>query len=298
MSAQAPLFTVIIATYNWSSVLPYSTGSVLEQTFSNFELLVIGDGCTDDSESVVKAIPDSRVRWINLPTNTKHQSGPNNEGLRQARGEFIAYLGHDDLWLPHHLSSLLEALQFGADLAYAWTMIVRGDDSPQILVPYRPTYRPGLWIPPTSIAHRRKIPAQVGNWRHYRDLRVDPEVDLLQRVFDAGYSLTFLPRLTAIKFPAAQRRNVYKDRPSHEQAAWLKRIQQERDFEAVHLRNAFSVKIDKRKIEEDRSYSNSLLRFARRKYQRLARSVQKRVHQYSPRGKTIEARRRYKGLEN
>ena len=86
--------TVIIPTYNWAPVLPYSIGSVLDQTLTDFELLVVGDGCTDESEGVVRDIArqDSRVRWINLPENTRSQSKPNNEGNRQARGEFVAYL--------------------------------------------------------------------------------------------------------------------------------------------------------------------------------------------------------------
>src|SRR6266513_1317224 len=113
-----PAVTVIIPTYNWSSVLPYSIGSALRQSFTDFELLVVGDGCTDDSAAVVAATDDPRVRWINLPVNSGHQSAPNNEGLRQARGEIIAYLGHDDLWLPHHLQVLLSALDEGADVAY------------------------------------------------------------------------------------------------------------------------------------------------------------------------------------
>jgi hypothetical protein len=91
-----PRVSVLIATYNWSAVLPFSIGSVLAQTFGDFELLVIGDGCTDDSAAVVAAIDDPRVRWINLPQNTGHQSAPNNRGLQEARGELIAYLGHDD----------------------------------------------------------------------------------------------------------------------------------------------------------------------------------------------------------
>jgi len=105
----SPRVSVIIATYNWSSVLPYSIGSVLRQTMQDFEILVVGDGCTDDSEAVVAAIGDPRIRWFNLPANSGHQSAPNNEGLRQARGELIAYLGHDDLWLPHHLGAHVAA---------------------------------------------------------------------------------------------------------------------------------------------------------------------------------------------
>jgi glycosyltransferase involved in cell wall biosynthesis len=80
MMTTPPLLTIIIPTFNWSTVLPYSIGSVLRQTFSDFEVLVVGDGCTDDSEAVVKAVGDKRVRWINLPANTGHQSGPNKEG--------------------------------------------------------------------------------------------------------------------------------------------------------------------------------------------------------------------------
>src|SRR5213593_1427755 len=79
-----PSVSVFIPTYNWSTVLPYSIGSVLRQTFTDFELLVVGDGCTDDSAEVVAAIDDPRVRWINLPANSGHQSALNNEGLRQA----------------------------------------------------------------------------------------------------------------------------------------------------------------------------------------------------------------------
>ena len=92
-----PQITVILPTYNWSSVLRYAISIVLRQTFTDFELLVIGDSCTDDSAQVVAEAGDARVRWIQLPENKGHQSGPNNVGLRQARGEFIAYHGHDDL---------------------------------------------------------------------------------------------------------------------------------------------------------------------------------------------------------
>jgi glycosyltransferase involved in cell wall biosynthesis len=230
----SPRVTVIIPTYNWSSVLPYSIGSVLRQTMADFELLVVGDGCTDDSEDVVARIGDPRVRWINLPVNTKHQSGPNNEGLRQARGEIIAYLGHDDLWLPHHLAVMVSALEAtGSDLAYSLSVNVsRGDRFGWPVIP-RP--QDGSFASPLCIIHRRRMTEEIGGWRDYRQIDDPPDVELWRRAYAAGYQFTFVPRLTAIKFPASWRRGVYRSRPCHEQAAWLARIESEPDFEAQQL---------------------------------------------------------------
>jgi glycosyltransferase involved in cell wall biosynthesis len=235
VKAGDPRVSVIIATYNWSSVLPYSIGSALRQTFADFEVLVVGDGCTDDSEAVVRAVGDDRVHWINLESNTRHQSGPNNEGLRRARGEFVAYLGHDDLWLPHHLVCLVDALAAGADLAFGITEVIGPKDSYRVAVPFDLMYTPGTWIPPTGVAHRRRVTESLGGWRHYRDLAVDPEVELWQRMHDAGCAIAFVPRLTAVKFSASERPDSYVHRSYDEQAAWFSRIHGERDVEAVEL---------------------------------------------------------------
>lgn len=212
-----------MATYNWSTVLPYSIGSALDQTFTDFELLVIGDGCTDDSERVVTSIADPRVRWINIP-RFGHQSGPNNEGVRQARGEYIAYLGHDDLWLPHHLAVLVPALDAGADVAHSTVAMMRPGGSAF------------TWtLVPTSAMHRRSMVDRIGGWGDYRRLKEMPEVDLWNRARAAGLSFTHVKRLTAIKLAAGWRRDVYRERPSHEQAAWLARIRSEPELETTVL---------------------------------------------------------------
>jgi glycosyltransferase involved in cell wall biosynthesis len=235
----SPRVSVIIATYNWSSVLPYSIGSVLRQTMPDFEVLVVGDGCTDDSEHVVAGIHDPRVRWINLPANTRHQSGPNNEGLRQARGEIIAYLGHDDLWLPHHLAVMVSALDStGADLAYSLCTNVGPDETSGW--PSIPRPQSGSFASPLCIVHRKRMIEEIGGWQSYRELHDAPDVELLRRARDAGYRFTFVPRLTGIKFPAGWRRGVYESRPCHEQANWLARIESEPDFE-VHQLVSFVV---------------------------------------------------------
>jgi glycosyltransferase involved in cell wall biosynthesis len=223
---------VIIATYNWSSVLPYSIASVLDQTYTDFELLVIGDGCTDDSEEVVRSIHDRRLSWFNLPSNTGHQSGPNNDGVGRANGEVIAYLGHDDLWLPRHLELLIEAIETGARIAHASTLIAAPDHRATPWPPKGWRYTPGAWFPPTTAVHHRGLIDLVGGWRMPCDTGFEePEVDLWNRMAAAGHLPRWVPRLTSVKLAAAERRNVYLTRPSHEQQYWLQRIQQAPDSE-------------------------------------------------------------------
>ncbi|HEV7919333.1 MAG TPA: glycosyltransferase [Thermoanaerobaculia bacterium] len=283
-----PPVTVIMATYNWSSVLPYSIGSALGQTFPHFELLVVGDGCTDDSEAVVSAIGDPRVRWIGLPVNSGHQSTPNNEGLRQARGELIAYLGHDDLWLPHHLAALVAAIDHGADLAYGLLASIPPDGSPAIPVRFGPEHY-GDWLPPTSLIHRRAVTEALGGWGDYRTLGLSPETDLVRRARHAGFRFAFVPRLTAIKLPAAQRRDVYKTRPCHEQATWSERIRKP-DFEVVQLASwvadsRWSFRIVYRELAR---------RFLRETARRVILALQRLTRR---RGRTpIDELRRFKGL--
>src|SRR3954470_19676461 len=105
-AAYVPLVSVLIPTYNWSSVLRHAVRSALAQSYPTLEVIVVGDACTDDSEAVVAAIGDPRVTWENLERNSGSQSAPNNRGLELARGEYVAYLGHDDLWHRDHLAHL------------------------------------------------------------------------------------------------------------------------------------------------------------------------------------------------
>jgi glycosyltransferase involved in cell wall biosynthesis len=293
-----PSVTVIIPTYNWSSVLPYSIGSALRQTFTDFELLVIGDGCTDDSEAVVRRVADPRVKWINLPTNSGHQSEPNNEGLRRSRGQYIAYLGHDDLWLPHHLSCLVSVLEQGADLAYGMSLLLAlgpdgYDRSPR---PLYEKYEPGVWIPPTSVVHRRSVTDHLGGWRHYRELDTDPECELWQRAYTANYRFAFVPRLTAIKFPAATRRDVYNIRPCHEQAAWWQRIQKEDDLEIVELIRTVVAMAERAR---PKPYRVRLREFVQETRKRLLWRARHLMSRRTPpaKGSSIDARRAFKGLE-
>ncbi len=281
-----PQVTVILPTYNWSSVLRYAISSVLRQTFTDFELLVIGDGCTDDSEQVVAEAGDARVRWIQLPENTGHQSGPNNVGLRQARGEIIAYHGHDDLWLPHHLAVTVDALQSSrADLAHSLCLMVPSvGESGWLLIP-QPEL--GAYAPPLCVIHRRSLTERIGGWRHRRELgSTPPDVELWRRTAASGAMLTFVPRLTGIKFPASVRRDVYRTRPHHEQETWAARIASDPDLEVHLLARAVTARSS---LMESWSYHELLRGFIRQTVGRMRTRLRFR-------SESIDAIRRYKGL--
>ncbi len=286
-----PRVSVIIATYNWSSVLPYSIGSVLRQTFADFELLVVGDGCTDDSEQVVASIDDPRVRWINLLKNSGHQSAPNNEGLRQARGDLIAYLGHDDLWLPHHLEAHVAAIdESAAAMAYSLLLWLDPDDGQLWPAPPRP--QSGWWSPPTATVHRRNVTEALGGWRDYREIDDPPEIDLWRRARHAGFPFAFVPRLTAIKFPASMRRGVYHRRPSHEQAEWSDRIRSEADLEATLLVRM----IAEGRAAKSMSYRDLLRQVIRETMIRARRRLALGTTVWPRKDAAIDRVRRFKGL--
>jgi glycosyltransferase involved in cell wall biosynthesis len=276
-----PRVTVIIATYNRANVLRFAIESVLAQTFTDFELLVIGDGCTDDSETTVASFPDPRVRWINIP-RAGNQWGPNNEGLRQARGELIAYLGHDDLWLPSHLEILIRALDAGADLAHSIVGSVYRDGSLEAMI----TGAPGEWIPPSCVMHRRDPVRAIGGWRDHRTIKVASEQDLWTRMHAAGLRFVSVPRLTIIKLPGTERPKVYIERPFHEQAAWTERIRKEPQLEATLL-GEIVVKLHA---------SARPARLLRRAWRLLLKPSQWFSFVFRTRGARVRAAQRYKGV--
>ena len=274
-----PRATVIIAAYNWSSVLPFSIGRALRQTIEDIEVLVIGDCCTDDSEDVVEAIQDSRVKWINLPQRYGHQSGPNNEGLRRASAPVVFYLGHDDLWFPHHVACLLKEIEAGVDISHG--LIVRvAPDGRLTMVP-----RPGPLgahsvVPPSAVAHRLSLANRWGGWCDYRESSLMPELELLERYRSAGAVVGSVNRITTVKISAALRPGVYLTRPCHEQEAWSHRIQTEADMEATlmgELMAQYVVKYGPRPLKgEVTRFLSTIASRVKKKYSRQ-RSPKERI---------------------
>jgi glycosyltransferase involved in cell wall biosynthesis len=241
-AAADPLISVIIPTFNWSQVLKLAIHSVLWQTEQNFELLVIGDGCTDDSEFVVKSIPDGRIRWFNLPVNSGHQSAPNNAGLAMARGKYVALLGHDDIWHPAHLGNMLSAIvSKNADIVSSLVQMIgpAGTNFRMITGVYpQGGYAGAEILPPSGLMPRRAVAEQIGGWKDYRTISRNPDLDFAKRALEAGCRFVSTEELTVFKFNSALRKNSYLEKPCHEQAAYLARIESDRWF---MLREALAI---------------------------------------------------------
>lgn len=106
-----PKVSVIIPTYNQAQRLARAIESVKNQRYQNWELVVVDDGSTDNTRSVVESyLADTRIRYI-FQENSGAPASPTNRGVRESRGEYIAILQHDDTWLPKKLKRQVETME-------------------------------------------------------------------------------------------------------------------------------------------------------------------------------------------
>lgn len=109
-----PLVSVVIPTYNRAEFLPRAVESVLRQTVDDFELIVVDDASTDDTEAVVERFDDPRVEYVRHGTN-RGGSAARNTGIERSSGEYIAFLDSDDEWYPRKLERQVEELRSRSD---------------------------------------------------------------------------------------------------------------------------------------------------------------------------------------
>jgi uncharacterized coiled-coil protein SlyX len=171
--APAPRFSILLPTHNRADVLPFAILSVLGQTVQDYELLVVGDGCTDETAEVVARFEDPRVRWFDLPKAPGFGYANRNVALREARGGLIAFMAHDDIWLPDHLQLLEQHFADPAiELAYSRPLWVAPDGliTPTAFNLHERAMRESFLarqenhIPAACVVHRRECLARYGYW--------------------------------------------------------------------------------------------------------------------------------------
>jgi hypothetical protein len=125
--------TVLIPTHEHVEPLRLAVASVREQTLQDFELFIVGDGVGDATRTLVAelAAADPRICFFDFPKGPRKGEIHRHAALQHARGRFVAYLGDDDCWMPHHLATL-DALLADADFGH--TMQV-GIDAERRIIP-------------------------------------------------------------------------------------------------------------------------------------------------------------------
>lgn len=119
-----PTVSVIVPAYNAEATILETLRSIQDQTFTDFELIVINDGSTDGTLALLEQVQDDRLRVFSYPNGGLPVA--RNRGIQRATGEFISFIDADDLWTVDKLERQLQALQQHpeAGVAYSWTAFI------------------------------------------------------------------------------------------------------------------------------------------------------------------------------
>ena len=107
---EAGLVSIIMPSYNTALFIAETIQSVLNQTYTNWELIIVDDCSTDNTDEVLENIKDSRIRYFKNDKNSG-AAVSRNKALREARGQWIAYLDSDDLWMPEKLEKQIHFME-------------------------------------------------------------------------------------------------------------------------------------------------------------------------------------------
>jgi glycosyltransferase involved in cell wall biosynthesis len=199
-----PLISVIIPTYNRGKILTERTiPSVLSQTYHNFEVIIVGDHCTDDTEQLLGGINDKRIRYINLSKRGKYPqdpwfrwlvagSVPRNTGLKLAKGEWIAPFDDDDEFSHDHLESLLNfALEKDYELVYG-AVEMQNEEGKWAKCGSTPLRKDNICH--MSILYHSKLKLLKYNPASWK-IREPDDWNLWRRMQEAGVKIGFLDRI-------------------------------------------------------------------------------------------------------
>jgi glycosyltransferase involved in cell wall biosynthesis len=129
------LFSVVIPTYNRATLIGQAIASVREQTYPHWEIIVVDDGSTDNTESVVRAFADRRITYVKQ--ENKERGAARNAGVAHSIGDIVTFLDSDDSFLPEHLSVAAEAFSEHPDFSVFCTSYeIRGERKTRKVIHY------------------------------------------------------------------------------------------------------------------------------------------------------------------
>lgn len=164
--AESPLVSIILPTWNRAGMLRAAVESVQRQTYASWELLVVDDGSTDDTEAVTRSMVarDERVRYVGLTHGGVSRA--RNQGLAAARGDYVAFLDSDKEWDPEFLRTMLAALIVeGHRVGFAACEVTMGGQPVlRAIPPTRESLRLGNSVDQTAIVAAREVLEEAGGF--------------------------------------------------------------------------------------------------------------------------------------
>jgi len=202
------LISVILPTYNRAHVLQRSIQSVLVQSYTNFELIVIDDGSTDNTRAIVDSFQDIRIHY--LYQQNKERSAARNAGIEVSRGKYLSFIDSDDEYLPNKLDIQVKAIERkGAGMVMSGLQesdshgCIMHTSSPWVGHPSS-SYKLEEWLlsPPvsfcTALIEKQWIEA-VGGFD--QDLNSSEDVDLWFRMVRAGCQMEWVEEIVLRVYP-------------------------------------------------------------------------------------------------
>ncbi|WP_309499584.1 glycosyltransferase [Sulfurovum sp.] len=139
MKYQEPIVSVILPTYNRADIIERSIRSVLQQTFTNFELLIVDDASIDNTDIVVKNIEDPRIKYIKCVEN-KGANAARNIGIQVAQCDYIAFQDSDDEWYIDKLEKQIKIMQNSlSSVGVVYSGYWRVEDNKKTYIPTKST---------------------------------------------------------------------------------------------------------------------------------------------------------------
>jgi len=278
MMEKQPLVSVIIPCYNGEKFIGEAIESVLNQTYQNWELIIIDDGSTDNSEDIVKKIiTDSQIKLIKHKYN-KGIAKTKNTGIANAKGKYIAFLDQDDIWLNSKLELQLKCFELGnSDIGVVCTGMIFTDSNMKPINIFRgfrdedqKTLIKNLYLKPTNSSSimmvKKEYFEHIGTFNE--ELIGWDDYELLMR-------LATISQIKYIREPLVKKR-IHKDN-----AQRLSAVQNETEkvFTQILVLHPFLKKYKNIK-ESNRLYANSIKLFEQGNrtlaYNILKKSIQKR----------------------
>jgi len=193
-----PVISVVLTTYNrGKKYLPKAIESVINQTFKDWELVIVDDGSTDNTSKVVSSYKDKRIRYYKID-HFGCDTRSKNIGTKRANGEYIAYLDDDNAFRPDHLQALLKCLEKNENivLAYGDRWVIFDDKSGKERIGVHSDFDAARlmqqnYIDTSDVLVKKEVLFKVGGWDE--KLRKFIDWNLWVRMIKQGYRFKRVP---------------------------------------------------------------------------------------------------------